>query len=147
MEAAISYPGGRNPRSVFAFVGDSTTTRVFDLLEIMLPASRKLLGNWAPGSDVPFQDIDDQVDRQSICIYRHFRSTVQWLACLHQFQHPSFRIGSPQQGANRLLREVVTEEEIAAIVSRWTGIPVSRLVEGERAKLLRLDEVDRKSVV
>ncbi len=46
-----------------------------------------------------------------------------------------------EQGTHRLLREVVTEEEIANIVSRWTGIPVSRLQEGEREKLLRLDEV------
>ena len=46
-----------------------------------------------------------------------------------------------KQGGSRLLREVVTEEEIAAIVSRWTGIPLDRLTEGERDKLLRLDEV------
>src|SRR4029079_8149873 len=45
-----------------------------------------------------------------------------------------------KQGGTRLLREVVTEEEIASIVSRWTGIPVSRLQEGEREKMLRLDE-------
>jgi ATP-dependent Clp protease ATP-binding subunit ClpB len=50
------------------------------------------------------------------------------------------RLATKQHG-HRLLREVVTEEEIASIVSRWTGIPVSRLQEGEREKLLRLDEV------
>jgi ATP-dependent Clp protease ATP-binding subunit ClpB len=50
-------------------------------------------------------------------------------------------------GSRRLLREVVTAEEIAAIVSRWTGIPVSRLQEGEREKLLRLDEVLHERVV
>src|SRR3954447_11246646 len=44
-----------------------------------------------------------------------------------------------KQGGKRLLREVVTTDEIASIVSRWTGIPVSRLEEGEREKLLRLD--------
>lgn len=54
---------------------------------------------------------------------------------------------SNKQGGNRLLREVVTEEEIADIISRWTGIPVTRLVEGEREKLLRLDEVLHKRVV
>jgi hypothetical protein len=48
-----------------------------------------------------------------------------------------------KQGDHRLLREVVTAEEIAAIVSRWTGIPVTRLQEGERGKLLRIDEVLR----
>jgi ATP-dependent Clp protease ATP-binding subunit ClpB len=52
-----------------------------------------------------------------------------------------------KQGEGRLLREVVTEEEIAAIVSRWTGIPVSRLQEGEREKLLRLDEILHERVV
>jgi ATP-dependent Clp protease ATP-binding subunit ClpB len=52
-----------------------------------------------------------------------------------------------RQGGQRLLREVVTEDEIAAIVSRWTGIPVSRLQEGEREKLLRLDQILHERVV
>ncbi|MFP5022161.1 ATP-dependent chaperone ClpB [Pseudonocardia phyllosphaerae] len=52
-----------------------------------------------------------------------------------------------KQGSSRLLREVVTEEEIAAIVSRWTGIPVSRLQEGERQKLLKLDELLHERVI
>jgi ATP-dependent Clp protease ATP-binding subunit ClpB len=52
-----------------------------------------------------------------------------------------------KQGSTRLLREVVTEEEIANIVSRWTGIPVSRLQEGERQKLLRLDEILHARVI
>ncbi|WP_433219649.1 ATP-dependent chaperone ClpB [Microtetraspora malaysiensis] len=52
-----------------------------------------------------------------------------------------------KQGRGRLLREVVTEDEIAAIVSRWTGIPVSRLQEGEREKLLRLDDILHERVV
>ncbi|MCG0291103.1 ATP-dependent chaperone ClpB [Streptomyces sp. PSAA01] len=52
-----------------------------------------------------------------------------------------------KQGAHRLLREVVTEEEIADIVSAWTGIPVSRLQEGEREKLLRLDEILQERVI
>jgi len=46
-----------------------------------------------------------------------------------------------------LLREEVTEEEIAEIVSRWTGIPVTRLMEGEREKLMRLDEILHRRVV
>jgi ATP-dependent Clp protease ATP-binding subunit ClpB len=50
-------------------------------------------------------------------------------------------------GAKRLLREEVTEEEIAGIVARWTGIPVTRLVEGERAKLLKLDEILHRRVI
>ncbi|MDR2137190.1 MAG: ATP-dependent chaperone ClpB, partial [Synergistaceae bacterium] len=51
------------------------------------------------------------------------------------------------QGADSLLREEVTESEIADIISRWTGIPVTRLVEGEREKLLKLDEILHKRVV
>ncbi len=52
-----------------------------------------------------------------------------------------------QDQEGRLLREAVTDEEIADIVSRWTGVPVSRLVEGEREKLLRLEEVLHERVV
>jgi ATP-dependent Clp protease ATP-binding subunit ClpB len=52
-----------------------------------------------------------------------------------------------KQGGKRLLREVVTDEEIAMIVSRWTGIPVSRLQEGERDKLLRLDQILHERIV
>jgi len=52
-----------------------------------------------------------------------------------------------QAGDARLLRESVTEEVIADIVSRWTGIPVTRLVEGEKEKLLRLDEILHKRVI
>lgn len=48
---------------------------------------------------------------------------------------------------NRLLREEVTEEEIATIVARWTGIPVTKLVEGERGKLLRLRETLEERVI
>ena len=46
-----------------------------------------------------------------------------------------------------LLRDKVTDEEIAKIVGRWTGIPVSKLIEGEREKLLHLDEVLHKRVI
>ena len=48
---------------------------------------------------------------------------------------------------DNLLRDRVTEDEIARIVERWTGIPVSRLVQGEREKLLTLDETLHKRVV
>ncbi|UXH45742.1 ATP-dependent chaperone ClpB [Rossellomorea vietnamensis] len=47
----------------------------------------------------------------------------------------------------RLLREEVTEEEVANIVARWTGIPVTKLVEGEREKLLKLDHILHERVI
>jgi ATP-dependent Clp protease ATP-binding subunit ClpB len=50
-------------------------------------------------------------------------------------------------GVRKMLREEVTEEEVAEIVSRWTGIPVTRLIEGERDKLLRLDQILHERVV
>ncbi|WP_083394515.1 ATP-dependent Clp protease ATP-binding subunit [Planococcus donghaensis] len=51
------------------------------------------------------------------------------------------------EDAERLLREEVTEEEIAGIVARWTGIPVTKLVEGEREKLLRLGDTLKERVI
>jgi ATP-dependent Clp protease ATP-binding subunit ClpB len=52
-----------------------------------------------------------------------------------------------EQKPNQLLRNEVTEVEIAEIVSKWTGIPVSRMLEGERDKLLRMEEVLSTRVV
>jgi len=52
-----------------------------------------------------------------------------------------------EKDANSLLKEEVTEEEIAQVVARWTGIPVMRLMEGEREKLLRLADVLHERVV
>ena len=52
-----------------------------------------------------------------------------------------------EQTAATLLRDRVTDEEIARIVGRWTGIPVSRLMEGEREKLLRLEEILHERVI
>ena len=48
---------------------------------------------------------------------------------------------------NSLLRDKVTEEEIALIIQRWTGIPVSKLMEGEREKLLHLEDILHQRVV
>ncbi|OAH59431.1 ATP-dependent chaperone ClpB [Domibacillus aminovorans] len=55
--------------------------------------------------------------------------------------------GAADEKENRLLREEVTEEEIASIVARWTGIPVTKLVEGEREKLLRLEDILHERVI
>ncbi len=52
-----------------------------------------------------------------------------------------------KQGGQKLLREEVTEDEIAEIVAHWTGIPVLRLVEGEREKLLRLESILHQRVI
>ena len=54
---------------------------------------------------------------------------------------------SEEKKQSSLVHDTVTEEEIAAIVARWTGIPVARLVEGEREKLLHLDDYLHRRVV
>jgi ATP-dependent Clp protease ATP-binding subunit ClpB len=53
----------------------------------------------------------------------------------------------PGPNPTRLLQEEVTAEEIAEVVSRWTGVPVSKLVEGEKEKLLRLDTILHQRVI
>lgn len=52
-----------------------------------------------------------------------------------------------QKNEGTLLRDKVTEEEIAKIVARWTGIPVSKLMEGEREKLLHMEDILHKRVI
>nr|WP_325194711.1 ATP-dependent chaperone ClpB [uncultured Oscillibacter sp.] len=56
-------------------------------------------------------------------------------------------IAEQHTGENTMVHDTVTENEIADIVAKWTGIPVSRLMEGEREKLLHLDDVIHKRVV
>lgn len=57
------------------------------------------------------------------------------------------QIAEKTQASDSLLHDRVTDEEIAKIVARWTGIPVARLVEGEREKLLRLADILHRRVV
>jgi ATP-dependent Clp protease ATP-binding subunit ClpB len=63
-----------------------------------------------------------------------------------QLQEAEERLTS-KQGTSRLIKEEVDEEDIAEVVSRWTGVPVSKLLEGEIQKLLHLDEELHKRVV
>jgi len=53
----------------------------------------------------------------------------------------------PEQSETQLLRNRVSDEEIAEVVSKWTGIPVSKMLEGERDKLLRMEEALHRRVV
>ncbi len=56
-------------------------------------------------------------------------------------------IAEQNQSKNKLLHDKVTDEEIAKIICRWTGIPVSKLMEGEREKLLRLEDILHERVI
>ena len=57
------------------------------------------------------------------------------------------KIAEENNNMNKLLRNKVTEDEISKIISKWTGIPVSKLMESEREKILHLDEILHKRVV
>ncbi|WP_137125007.1 ATP-dependent chaperone ClpB [Roseomonas sp. HF4] len=57
------------------------------------------------------------------------------------------KLAEAGDGDARLVNEAVTEEGIAAVVSRWTGVPVEKMLEGERAKLLRMEDDLRRRVV
>ena len=63
-----------------------------------------------------------------------------------QLQAEDRRLTDADEGS-RLLREEVTEDEIASIIANWTGIPVTRLVEGEKEKLLKIDKLLHQRVI
>ncbi len=69
------------------------------------------------------------------------------LPALEQQLRDAEAAAEKQTGDSSMVHDTVTENEIADIVGKWTGIPVSRLMEGEREKLLRLDEIIHKRVV
>ncbi len=64
----------------------------------------------------------------------------------HQLKEHEAKV-SGDRSKRRLLQEEVTADEIAEVVARWTGIPVSRLLEGEKEKLLRLDQILHQRVI
>jgi ATP-dependent Clp protease ATP-binding subunit ClpB len=64
-----------------------------------------------------------------------------------QLKGAEAKLQSGGKGGPSLLREEVTPDEVAEVVSRWTGIPVSRLLEGEKEKLLRLDAILHQRVI
>ena len=57
------------------------------------------------------------------------------------------KLSEERSRGNTMIHDTVTEEEISSIVAKWTGIPVSKLMEGEREKILHLDDVLHKSIV
>jgi ATP-dependent Clp protease ATP-binding subunit ClpB len=64
-----------------------------------------------------------------------------------QVEAATQRLDELQAGGQRMLKEEVDEEDVAEVVARWTGVPVTRLMEGEMAKLVRLEEVLHERVV
>ena len=64
-----------------------------------------------------------------------------------QIEEATHQLEALQSGGQRMLKEEVDEEDVAEVVSRWTGVPVSRLMEGEMAKLVRMEQVLHERVV
>ncbi len=99
------------------------------------------------------QKVREQIDQVRLEMERAERAyDLNKLAELRHGRLPQLeaelaRLEKSGAESHRLLKEEVTRDEIAEIVSRWTGIPVTRLMEGERQKLLRLDEVLHERVV
>ncbi|MBQ4470145.1 MAG: ATP-dependent chaperone ClpB [Synergistaceae bacterium] len=93
-------------------------------------------------SEIEKAERDYDLSRAAELRYGKLRELENVLTAKEKVKHES-----ASQSEKKLLREEVTEDEIADIVSRWTGIPVTRLLEGEREKLLKLDEILHKRVV
>ncbi|WP_040204522.1 ATP-dependent chaperone ClpB [Neobacillus jeddahensis] len=85
------------------------------------------------------QQAEDQYDLNRAAELRHGRIPIE--------EKELKELEERAEKDERLLREEVTGEEISNIVSRWTGIPLSKLVEGEREKLLRLESILHERVI
>ncbi|WP_338753547.1 ATP-dependent chaperone ClpB [Bacillus sp. FJAT-52991] len=89
------------------------------------------------------EDAENRYDLNKAAELRHGKIPMMEKE-LHELEKA---MAASENNEHRLLREEVTDEEISAIVSRWTGIPVTKLVEGEREKLLRLESIMHERVV
>ncbi|MBP1915684.1 ATP-dependent chaperone ClpB [Lederbergia galactosidilytica] len=89
------------------------------------------------------EDAENQYDLNRAAELRHGKIP----AIEKELKAMEERVIAHQADENRLVKEEVTEDEIAEIVSRWTGIPIMKLVEGEREKLLKLESILHKRVI
>ena len=69
------------------------------------------------------------------------------MAVCRNCRNSSRKLEKEEHAEDRLLKEEVDEDDIAKVVSTWTGIPVSRLMEGEKKKLAHLDEILHQRVI
>ncbi|RXH53601.1 AAA family ATPase [Kurthia gibsonii] len=85
------------------------------------------------------EEAENQYDLNKAAILRHGK--------IPELEKELANLEEEVESSDKLLREDVTAEEIASIVSRWTGIPVTKMLEGEREKLLRLKDTLHERVV
>jgi len=120
---------------------------------------RALSAQWQSEKDIitKIQTIKEEIDRVNVEIQQAERdydlnraAELKYgkLTDLHrQLETAETELAHTQTSGNSLLREVVTEADIAEVISKWTGIPLSKLVETEKEKLLQLeDELHRRVV-
>jgi ATP-dependent Clp protease ATP-binding subunit ClpB len=88
-------------------------------------------------------DVEREPDLEKAAEIRYGRIP----ALERQVAEATERLEELQAGGQRMLKEEVDDQDVAEVVARWTGIPVSRLMEGEMAKLVRLEEVLHERVV
>jgi ATP-dependent Clp protease ATP-binding subunit ClpB len=88
-------------------------------------------------------DVEREADLERAAEIRYGRIP----ALERQVAEATERLEELQAGGQRMLKEEVDDQDVAEVVARWTGIPVSRLMEGEMAKLVRLEEVLHERVV
>ena len=97
--------------------------------------------------------IKDEIEKIKQKIEEAERNTdLQTLAELKygkllELQKKLASLQSQEKNSNRLLKEEITDEDIAHIVSKWTGIPVSKLVESEKQKLIKMEEILHKRLI
>ncbi|MBV6622143.1 MAG: ATP-dependent chaperone ClpB [Rivularia sp. (in: Bacteria)] len=113
---------------------------------------RSLVGQWQSEKDVitKIQTVKEEIDRVNVEIQQAERdydlnraAELKYgkLTDLHrQLEAAETELSQAQHSGKSLLREEVTEADIAEVISKWTGIPISKLVESEKEKLLHLED-------
>ncbi|WP_432798356.1 ATP-dependent chaperone ClpB [Poriferisphaera sp. WC338] len=145
---------------------DAASKQRLDILRKELAESKHeaetLRAQWEAekGSADKLKDLREQIDHVKIQIQQaeqaydlnkaaelKYGQLPELEKSLSELEKHEDTVGDQSSDNTSLVREEVTEEEIADIVSKWTGVPVTRLVEGERQKLLHLDDELHKRVI
>ncbi len=122
-----------------------TVDREFsDLEEIWRAEKAALHGTQKIKSDLEHARVDMELARREGNLTR--MSELQY-GVIPELEKQLDMAGQAEMMEMRLLRNKVTEEEIAEVVSKWTGIPVSKMLEGDREKLLRMEESLHEKVI
>ena len=158
----ISAVGHEPDVTISDFVADRRASTPSNAAEIAVPDQAELLRHLSGLSDRmnTSEAARLQTLRERLDVLKRKRVLTDQLAYVQdrrmELAHLQQRLGDLTRAAiaekqkeskNSLLRDKVTEEEIARIVGRWTGIPVTKLMEGEREKLLHMDEVLHRRVI